>query len=85
MVIATLKSKLNGKLSLHGFRFLVRYVDDVQLVCAQKVAILHMETFVTFDFDSSLISGPNTDHDLDRIKLIFGRKLMDNWAKELCK
>ena len=29
------------------------------------VAILHTETFVTFDYDPSLISGLKTDNDLD--------------------
>ena len=49
------------------------------------VAIVHIETFVTFGFDPSLISRLITDTDLDRIKSFFGHKLVDNLATELYK
>ena len=47
------------------------------------VTILHIETFVTFDFDPSLISRLITDSDLDQIKWIFGDKPVDDWDTEL--
>ena len=42
-----------------------KIVDGVHLVCMQMVAILYIETFVTFDFDPSLISRLITDSNLD--------------------
>ena len=38
----------------------------VQFVC--MMVVFHIETFVTFDFDPSLISRLITDSDLDQIK-----------------
>ena len=49
--------------------FFVGSVDGVQRVCARMMAILHNETFVTFDFDPSFFSRQITDSDLDQIKL----------------
>ena len=45
-----------------------KIVNGVQCVCAQIVALLHTETFVTFDFDPSLISRVKPDSNSDRIK-----------------
>ena len=39
------------KYCMRFFLFFVGCVNGVQCVCAQIVAILHIETFVTFDFD----------------------------------
>ena len=44
------------------------------------VALLHIETFVTFDFEPSLISRVITESDLDQIKGNLGY-----WATELYK
>ena len=65
--------------------FFVGCVDSVLHVCAQMVAILHIETFVTFDFNPSLISKLITDSNLDQIKRIFGHKQIDDWATEQYK
>ena len=66
------KDTLNWKILLHVFFFffffLVWCVDGVQCICALMVAILHIETFVIFDFDPSLILRLITDFDLNQIK-----------------
>ena len=56
-----------------GFFFLfffVGCVDGVQYMyaCALLVTILHIESFVTIDFDSYLTSRLITDSDFDQIK-----------------
>ena len=45
-------------------RFLVGCIDGVQRVCRRMVAILFIETFMTFDFDTSLTSRLIMDSDL---------------------
>ena len=43
-----------------------KIVDGVQRVCARMEAKLHTATFVTFDFDPSLILRLITDMDFDQ-------------------
>ena len=47
------------------------------------LAILHIEPFVTFDFDPFRILRQITDSDLGRIKCIIRLILTDDWATEL--
>ena len=49
----------------------VKGIDNVR-VCTQVMATLHIETFVTVDFDPSLIAVLITDSNLDLIKCILG-------------
>ena len=44
------------------------FVDDVKRVCTRMMAILHIETFVTFDFDPFLSLRLITVSNLDQIK-----------------
>ena len=55
----TKKGKLNEKILLHVFLLFVWFVNGVQHVYVLMVTILHIETFVTFDFDPSIISRPD--------------------------
>ena len=62
----TKKGKLNGKILLHVFLLFVWCVDGVQRVYVLMVTIRHIETFVTFDFDPSIISRLITDSHLNQ-------------------
>ena len=53
-------------------------VDNIKHACARIVAILHIESFVTFSFDPSLISRMISDSDLNTT---IGHKLVDYWAQ----
>ena len=59
--------------------FFVGCVDSVSHVCAQMVAIIQVKTFVTSDFDHSLISILTIKPNLNWIKLIFRQELLDDW------
>ena len=59
-------------------------VDGVQLVCARMVAIFYTKSILSFSFYPCLILRLITDTDLGVINLIFGHKLVDIWATELC-
>ena len=59
----TSKGNLNRKILQYVFLVFIRCVDCIQHVCAWMVALVHIETFVIFDFDPSLISRLITDSD----------------------
>ena len=44
----TKKRETNNKILLYAFLLSVRCIDNVQCVCAQMVAVLRTETFITF-------------------------------------
>lgn len=68
--------------------FEVRHViyptkKEKKSTCPQMVATLHSERFVAFYFNPSLRSRLFTDSDFDRIKWIFGHKMVGNLATDL--
>ena len=61
------KSKLNVKNLTACVSFYVGCVYGVQCACSLMVTILHIETFVAFEYDLSLILRLISDSDLDQI------------------